>query len=184
MSKTTLKDLKARRSIRAYKSEQIKDEDLDAILEAGTYAASGMGAQSAVLVAVQNKTTVSKLQKLNAEVLNALLQKRGSAPDPKAKPFYGAPTVINVLVDKKGITPEQDGALAAGNLLNAAAALGIGSCWINRAKEVFESDEGKALLKKWGLKGDYIGIAHIILGYAADEPKAAARKAGNIVKIK
>jgi nitroreductase len=175
MGKGTLKDLKTRRSIRSYKADQITDEELDAILEAGTYAASGMGAQSAVIVAVQNKTTISKLQKLNAEVDG----------DPKGKPFYGAPTVLNVLVDKKGVTPEQDGILAMANLMNAAAALGVGSCWINRAKEVFATDEGKALIKKWGLKGDYTGVAHLLLGYAeGDVPKAAPRKAGNIVKVK
>jgi nitroreductase len=175
MSKGTLKDLKTRRSIRAYKADLITDEELDAILEAGTYAASGMGAQSAVFVAVQNKTVISKLQKLNAAVLD----------DPKAKPFYGAPTVVNVLVDKKGVTPEQDGILAMGNLMNAAAALGVGSCWINRAKEVFETDDGKALIKKWGLKGDYIGVAHLLLGYPeGDVPKAAPRKEGNIIKVK
>ncbi|GHU68693.1 diguanylate cyclase [Spirochaetia bacterium] len=175
MSKDTLKDLKARRSIRSYKADQITNEELDAILEAGTYAASGMGEQSAVLVSVQDKAVIAQLEKLNADVLK----------DPSAKPFYGAPTVINVLVDKKGVTPKEDGVLAIGNLLNAAAALGVGSCWINRAKEVFDTDEGKALIGKWGLKGDYEGIAHVILGYVAgDVPKAAPRKAGNVVKVK
>jgi nitroreductase len=173
MSKSTLKDLKSRRSIRAYKPEQIKDEELDAILEAGTYAASGMGSQSAVIVAVQNKTLINKIQKLNAEVLK----------DPKAKTFYGAPTVLTVLVDKTKPTPVEDGNLVIGNILNAAAALGIGSCYIYRAKEVFASPEGQELLKKWGLSKNYAGVGHVTLGYAAEEPKAAARKAGYIIKI-
>jgi nitroreductase len=172
---STLKDLKNRRSIRAFKPDQIKDEDLDAILEAGTYAPSGGGQQAAVIVVVQNKATVSKLEELNAEVLK----------NPKAKPFFGAPSVLAVLADKSKVTPLQDGALVMGNLMNAAHALGIGSCWIHRAKEVFESGDGKALLEKWGLRGDYTGIGFCILGYAGgDAPKAAARKEGYIIRDK
>ncbi|MDR1421028.1 MAG: nitroreductase [Treponema sp.] len=172
--KTTLADLTARRSIRAYKPEQITDEELDAILEAGTYAPSGMGTQSAVMVVVQNGALISKLEKLNAAVLE----------DPGAKPFYGAPTVVNVLVDKTQVTPGQDGDLVMGNLMNAAAALGVGSCWINRAREVFESAEGKALLKEWGLdEKKYLGIAHCVLGYPAESPEAKPRKAGYIIKV-
>jgi nitroreductase len=175
--KSTLKDLKNRRSIRAFKSEQIKDEELDAILEAGTYAPSGGGAQSAVIVVVQNKSVISKLQKLNAEVLK----------DPKKKPFYGAPTVLPVLANKtaRPTTYVEDGSLALGNLMNAAYALGVGSCWIHRAKEVFQSDDGKALLKKWGLTDDYEGIGFCILGYADGEtPKAKPRKEGYIIRTK
>jgi nitroreductase len=171
---STIDDLKKRRSIRAYKPEQIKDKELDAILEAGTYAPSGMGSQSAVMVAVQNKDVIAKIEKLNAEVLK----------DPNAKPFYGAPTVVNVLVDKTKPTPHEDGTLVIGNLLNAAASLGIGSCYVYRAREVFESAGGKALLKEWGVAGDYTGIGHVTLGYSAEEPKAAPRKEGYIIKVK
>jgi nitroreductase len=171
--KSTLKDLKGRRSIRAYKPEQITDEELDAILEAGTWAPTGMGSQGAVIVAVQNKTTINKIQKLNAEVLK----------DPTAKPFYGAPTVVTVFVDKTKSTPIENGSLIIGNLLNAAYALGVGSCYINRAKEVFETDEGKALSKKWKLSDSYSAVGHVILGYAAETPKPAARKKGYIIKV-
>jgi nitroreductase len=171
--KGTLKDLKTRRSVRAYTAEQITDEELDAILEAGTYAPSGKNSQSAVMVVVQNKAVISKLEKLNAAVLK----------NPKAKPFFGAPTVVNVLVDKTQATPLQDASLVVGNLMNAAAALGIGSCWINRAKEVFETGEGRALLKKWGLdEKKYVGVAHCILGRPAEKPQATPRKAGYIIK--
>jgi nitroreductase len=171
--KSTLKDLKTRRSIRAYQAEQITAEELDAILEAGTYAPSGKASQSAVMVVVQNKTLISKLEKLNAAVLK----------DPAAKPFHGAPTVVNVLVDMTQATPIQDASLVMGNLMNAAAALGVGSCWINRAKEVFETGEGRALLKKWGLdEKKYAGVAHCILGYPAEKPEAKPRKAGYIIK--
>jgi nitroreductase len=174
MSKTTLKDLKARRSIRAYKSEQIKDDELDAILEAGTWAPTGRGSQGVVIVAVQNKTVISKIQKLNAGVLN----------DPKAKPFYDAPTVLNIFVDKSKSTPMENGNLVIGNLLIAAYAVGVGSCYVYRAKEVFASDEGQALVKKWGLSKDFEAVGHVLLGYAAEEPKAAARKEGYIIKVK
>jgi nitroreductase len=174
MSKSTLEDLKARRSVRAYKGEQIKKDELDAILEAGTWAASGMGRQPAVIVAVQNQAVIEKIQKLNADVLN----------DPSAKPFYGAPTVVNVLVDTtKAATPVEDGNLVIGNLLNAAAALGIASCYVYRAKEVFESEGGKALLKEWGLATGYVAVGHVLLGYGAESPKPAPRKEEFIIKI-
>ncbi|MDR1948901.1 MAG: nitroreductase family protein [Spirochaetaceae bacterium] len=172
--KATLKDLKGRRSIRAYKPEQITDEDLDAILEAGTWAPTGMGCQGVVIVAVQNTTIINKIQKLNAAVLE----------DPKAKPFYGAPTVITVFVDKTKPTPIENGNLVIGNLLNAAHALGVGSCYIYRAKEVFETEEGKSFLKKWKLSGDYTAVGHVLLGYAAETPKPAARKDGYIIKVR
>jgi nitroreductase len=174
MSKTTLKDLKNRRSIRAYKPEQITDEELDAILEAGTWAPTGMGCQGVVIVAVQNKTVINKIQKLNAEVLK----------NPKAKPFYGAPTVLNIFVDKTKPTPVENGNLVIGNLVNAAYAVGVGSCYIYRAREVFASDEGKGLAKKWGLSPDYEAVGHVLLGYAAEEPQAKPRKADYIIKIK
>jgi nitroreductase len=127
-----------------------------------------------VIVAVQNKALINKLQKLNAAVLE----------DPKAKPFYGAPTVVNVFVDKTKPTPIENGNLVIGNLLNAASALGLGSCYIYRAKEVFESDEGRALLKKWKLSDDYGAVGHVLLGYAAETPKPAARKKGYIIKVR
>jgi nitroreductase len=176
MSKSTLKDLKTRRSIRSYKPEQITNEELDQILEAGTWAPTGGGSQSPVIVAVQNKATINKLQKLNAEVLQ----------NPKLKPFYGAPTVLAVLVDKSKPTPVEDGSLVLGNLQNAAWALGVDSCWIHRAKQVFESEEGKELLKKWKLdENAYVGVGFCLLGYAeGPRPKPAARKEGYIIKVK
>ncbi|MDR1302146.1 MAG: nitroreductase [Treponema sp.] len=171
--KSTLEDLKNRRSIRAYKPEQITDEELNTILEAGTWAASGHGAQSAVIVVVQDKALMAQLEDLNAQVLK----------NPDAKPFYGAPTVLAVLVDKTKPTPLEDGSLVLGNLMIAAYAIGVSSCWINRAKQVFEFEEGKALLKKWGLSEHYEGVGFCILGYAAGEvPKPAARKEGYIIR--
>ena len=169
----TLQTLKNRRSVRSYLPEQIKDEELQQILEAGIYAPTGMGAQSPILVAVQDKETIAYLSKLNAAVM-------GSTSDP----FYGAPTVVVVLADRSRGTCVEDGSLVIGNMLNAAASLGVGSCWIHRAKEVFDSPEGKSLLEKWGIQGDYVGVGNCILGYAKGEvPAAKLRKENYIYRV-
>ena len=169
----TLNTLKTRRSVRAYLPEQIKEEELRQILEAGEYAPTGMGAQSPVMVAVQDPETIRLLSRLNAAVM-------GNSGDP----FYGAPTVIVVLADKNRGTCVEDGSLVMGNLMNAAASLGVASCWIHRAREVFESAEGKALLEKWGLSQDYIGVGNCILGYAAGPvPEAKPRKDNYVIRV-
>ena len=165
-----LKTLTERRSCRSYKSDPIPAEILDQILEAGTYAASGMGRQSAIMIAVTDKKTRDQLSGMNAAVM-------GSAADP----FYGAPVVIVVLADRSVGNYLYDGSLVMGNLMNAAHALGIASCWIHRAKEEFESDEGKAILKELGIEGDYEGIGHCILGYAAQESNPAAPRKENFI---
>lgn len=166
----TLKNLTERRSCRSYKPDPVPAEILDRILEAGTYAASGMGRQSAIMIAVTDKKTRDQLSKMNADVM-------GAATDP----FYGAPVVIVVLADRSVGTYLYDGSLVMGNLMNAAHALGIASCWIHRAKEEFDSDEGKAILKELGIEGDYEGIGHCILGYAAQEEKPAAPRKDNFI---
>ncbi|QAT43185.1 nitroreductase [Aminipila luticellarii] len=170
--KSTLQDLKTRRSCRKYRVEQIKEEELNEILEAGTYAPSGMGAQSPVIVAVQNREIIRKLSKMNAQIAGVDMD-----------PFYGAPTVIIVLADRKTVTYVEDGSLVLGNLMNAAHAIGIGSCWIHRAKEEFESPEGKELLKVWGLGEDYVGIGHCILGYEQDTGSAKPRKSDFVIRV-
>lgn len=165
--------IKTRRSIRKYKSDMVPKEIIDKIVEAGTYAATGMGQQSPIILAVTNKEVRDKLSKWNADIM-------GTDTDP----FYGAPVVLVVLADKNRPTAVYDGSLVMANLMLEAHDLGIGSCWIHRAKEEFESEEGKALLKKWGVEGDYIGVGHCILGYAKDEPKPAApRKEGYVVRV-
>ena len=155
-----------RRSIRKYRKEQISRSELDAILEAGKCAPSGKNQQSAIMVAVQDAETVATLSRLNAKAWG------NSGIDP----FYGAPTVIVVLCRSDSPYIREDGSLVMGNLMNAAHALVIGSCWINRAREVFDTDEGKALLKKWGIDGEYIGVGHCILGYPAENPELKPRK--------
>ena len=170
----TLHILKTRRSVRAYQDRQISDKELDAILEAGTYAPTGMNQQSPVMVVVQDKEAIDYMEQLNAAVMGR----------PDAKPFYGAPTVVVVLADGNNYNWLRDGSLVMGNLMNAAASLGVGSCWINRAMEVFDSPEGKELLKKWGLSENYRGIGNCILGYAEGSvPPPKPRKADYIRRV-
>ena len=169
----TLKTLTERRSCRSYRPDPVPAEILDQILEAGTYAATGMGRQSPIMIAVTDKDTRDHLSRMNAAVM-------GATNDP----FYGAPVVIIVLADRDIGTYLYDGSLVMGNLMNAAHALGIASCWIHRAKEEFDSAEGKAILKALGIEGNYEGIGHCILGYAASGIKAAApRKEKYIYRI-
>ncbi|MBQ3086872.1 MAG: nitroreductase [Clostridia bacterium] len=170
----TLSDLKARRSVRQYKPEQIEETLLDQVLEAGTYAPTGMNRQSPLIVAVQDNQTIATLRRMNAQIMG----------NPDSDPFYGAPTVLVVFADKNVRTYREDGSLVIGNLCNAAYALGLGSCWIHRAKEEFETEEGKELMRKWGVGPQYEGIGHCILGYPESIPETKPRKDGYIIKIK
>jgi nitroreductase len=171
----TLNTLLNRRSIRKFKSEQITDEALNAVLEAGRYAPSGANMQSAVFIVVQDKATIEKHAKMNAAVMG----KEG------LDPYYGAPTLIHVLCEKDKVTPLEDGALAIGNMMNAAWSLGLGACWVHRTKQMFESAEGKEILKELGLTGDYVGVGTCILGYPDGEtPKAAPRKENAVYYVK
>ena len=169
-----IRNLMNRRSIRSYEARQIPDELLDIVLSAGIHAPSGMNTQGVRLVAVRDPETVALMSKLNGAVMGI-----------DSDPFYGAPCVVVVVAD-----PElyggwvEDGALTLGNMMNAAHALGLGSCWIHRARQVFDSPEGKALLRKWGLPEHLRGVGNCILGYPASEhPNPAPRKDGRIVKI-
>ena len=169
----TLNTLKNRRSCRNFKPGLIEDEKLKAIIEAGTYAATGMGKQSPVIIAVTDQELRDKISASNSGILGVDFD-----------PFYGAPEFIIVLADKDVPTYVYDGSLVMGNLMNAAESLGVASCWIHRAKEEFETDEYKALLKSLGIEGNYEGIGHLALGYAASEPAAAApRKSGYVYYV-
>ena len=165
-------DLLTRRSVRKYTDRQVEDEKLDKVLTAGLYAPTGMNNQAPVMVAVRDKATRDKLSRMNAAVMGA-----------SGDPFYGAPCVIVVLSDPERMTWVEDGSLVLGNLMNAAHSLGLGSCWIHRAKECFDTPEGKALLRTWGVPESYRGVGNCILGYAAEEPEAKPRKSGRIIKI-
>lgn len=163
-----------RRSTKKFKPEQIKEEELQQILQAGTYAANGQGKQAGKIVVVQDPETREKLRAMNAAVMGR----------PDIDPFYGAPTVLVVLADSQVRTWVEDGSLVIGNMLLAAASLGVGACWIHRAREEFDSPEGKALLQQWGVPETYRGVGHCILGYAAAEPlPAKVRKADFVVRV-
>ncbi len=167
-----IQNMITRRSIKKYKPDRVPREMLDQILKAGTYAACGMGRQSPIIIAVTDKTVRDELSALNAKVMGA-----------SGDPFYGAPAVLIVLADKSIPTHVYDGSLVMGNLMNAAHALGLGSCWIHRAKETFELPEGKALLNKLGITGDYEGIGNCIVGYPAEKKEAKPRKENYIYYI-
>ncbi len=174
MENVVLKVLEERRSVRSYQNKQVEKEALDAILRAGTYAATGMNRQSPIIVAVQDAETVKLLSSMNASAMG----REGSDP------FYGAPTVVIVLADPNVRTYVEDGSLVIGNMMNAAFSLGVDSCWIHRAKEMFACDEGKALLKKWGIEGEYVGIGNLILGYReGDLPAVRPRKENYIYYV-
>lgn len=164
--------LKTRRCIRKYKPQQVSDADLDAVLEAGLYAPSGVNAQKTVMVAVRDKQTRDQLSRMNAAVMGG-----------KGDPFYGAPCVIVVLSDPERFTWLEDGSLVMGQLMLAAKAQGLGSCWIHRAQEMFDSPEGKALLKKWGLPETMKGVGNCILGYPDEDPAPKPRLEGRIIKV-
>lgn len=171
----TLKVLESRRSCRHFiPDKMVSEEDLQAIMKAGTYAPTGMGKQSPIIIAVTNKEVRDRLSKENAQIMGT-----------NSDPFYGAPVVLIVLANKAMPTYKYDGSLVMGNLLNAAESLGLGSIWIHRAKEEFESDFGKKMLADLGITGDYEGIGHCAIGYAAEPAKAAApRKEDYVYYIK
>ena len=168
----TLKVLETRRSCRAYKPELIEEEKLQTIIRAGMYAATGMGKQSPIIIAVTNKDLRDRLSAMNAKIMG-----QGKGFDP----FYGAPELLIVLADKSVPTYIYDGSLVMGNMMNAAEDIGVAGCWIHRAKEEFESEEGKKILKDLGIEGDYEGIGHLVLGYAASPAKEAAPRKENYV---
>ena len=166
----TLKVLESRRSCRNFKSDMVPEDILEKIIKAGTYAATGMGKQSPIIIAVTNKEMRDKISAKNAEIM-------GAAKDP----FYNAPVILIVLAKKDVSTHVYDGSLVLGNLMNAAEDLGVASIWIHRAKEEFEDDFGKEILKELGITEEYEGIGHCALGYAAEPARPAAPRKENYV---
>lgn len=169
-----LQALKERRSVRKYKADMVPQELIDQVIDAGLYAASGHGTQEVIIVAVTNEEVRDKLAQMNREILGT-----------NSDSFYGAPVVLVVLGPKSNKLTPYDGSLVMGNLMQAAHAVGLGNCWINRAKEEFDSEEGKQLLKEWGIEGEYEGVGHCILGYTdGTVPQAAPRKANRVFYVK
>ena len=170
---SVIDSLQSRTSIKKYIDTQISDEELDTILEAGKYAPTGRNRQSPVMVAIRDRDTVKRLSKMNAEIL-------GSESDP----FYGAPCVVVVFADMSVSTGFEDACLVMGNLMNSAHAIGVGSCWIHRAREMFSSDEGRALMREWGLSENYVGVGNCVLGYRdGDMPAVRPRKENYVIKV-
>ncbi|MCI8326775.1 MAG: nitroreductase family protein [Lachnospiraceae bacterium] len=168
--------MKTRRSIRKYKPDMIPQEVLDKIIEAGIYAASARGHQNAIIIQITNRELRDQIAKMNCEI--------GGWED-GFDPFYGAPAMLIVLAKKDWANRVYDGSLVMGNLMLAAHELGIGSCWIHRAKEEFETEWGRELLKSLGIKEEYEGIGHCALGFVEGEyPMAPARKENRVYYIK
>lgn len=166
-----IKTLCSRASCKKFKPQPVSDADLQSVIEAGLRAPSGMNKQSPIIVAIRDQDTVRKLAKLNA------LGREG------LDTFYGAPTVLIVLADRAAGTYLYDGSLTMGNLLNAAHSIGLGACWIHRAKEVFDSEEGKALLKEWGVEGDYEGVGNCVIGYPDMELQTKPIREGRVFYV-
>ncbi len=170
-----LEAIKNRRSIRKFKPDMVGQDKIDQIVEAGLYAASGMGKQATKIIIVKNKAFRDKLSAVNGKIMGL---------SEGTDPFYGAPIVLIVLADKDWFTGIYDGSLVMGNMMLAAHALGVGSCWIHRAKEEFEMPEYKNLLKSLGIEGNWEGIGHCILGYTDGiEPNLPPRKADRVYTI-
>ena len=171
----TLKVLETRRSCRKFVTDKmVSDEEIKAIVKAGTYAATGRGLQSPIILVVTNKELRDKLSAENARIMGVDFD-----------PFYGAPVIIIVLADKNVATYKYDGSLVMGNMLNAAASLGLGSLWVHRAKEEFEGELGRKILADFGIQGDYEGIGHCVIGYAKEPaPEAAPRKDNYVYYVK
>ena len=167
-----IENLVERRSVRKYTSAPVPQNLIDEVLRAGTYAPTGYNRQSPIIIAVTDKKLRDRISKINAETVGI-----------EGDPFYSAPVVLIVLADRKVPTYVYDGSLVMGNMLNAAHSLGLGSCWINRAKETFNTDEGKAILRELGIEGDYEGVGNCILGYAdGPAPETKPRKDGYLIK--
>lgn len=169
-----IKAIMERRSVRSYKSDPVPRELVDQVAAAGTWAPTAMGAQSPIILAVTDRQTRDMLSRINAEIMGGKL----------SDPFYGAPAVLAVLADKSRPNHIYDGTLVMADLMLAAHSLGLGSCWIHRAKETFERPEGKELLRRLGVEGEYEGIGYCALGYTdGPVPKAAPRKEHYIYHI-
>ena len=164
------KNLIERRSIRKYNNTKVSHDLIEQIVRAGQFAPSGMNRQIYAFVVVEDEGLVARLSKMNADAMNS-----------SSDPFYGAKSLIIVFADTNAPTYLYDGALAMGNLMNAANALGVDSCWIHRAKEVFETPEGKEMKKTWGLPESYEGIGHCILGYREEEPGERAQRTSKVI---
>ena len=172
MENDVLKAIKERRSIRRFKADQITDEELKTVLEAGTWAATGHGTQKPFIVAVQNTETCAQLRRMNAEVMGV-----------ESDPYYGAPTIVIVLAPCDEVNSVKDGSLILGNMMLAAHSIGLGSCWINRVDKMVDYDEVKELMKSWHLPEGLTGVGSLALGYPDGEPHAAKPRKDDYARV-
>ncbi len=173
MDNEVLKAIRERRSIRRYLPDQIKEEELKAVLEAGTWAPTGKGTQDPVIIAVQDPELCAVLRRLNAEAWGR----------PDIDPYYGAPTIILVFSKSDNSNCVKDGSLVIGNILLAAHSIGLGACWINRCKEMFESEEGRRIAPQLGIPEEYEGVGSVSLGYIAHAAPAPRPRKTDYYKI-
>jgi len=180
MKKEAIEVLRHRRSIRKYKTQQITKEELDMVLELATYAPTSRGLQCPVIVSVQDKETVELLSLMNRKILSDIT---GKSVEEIGDPYFGAPTIVLVFAPNTASMYIEDGSAVLTQMVLAAYAAGLGSCWINRERQMFELEEGKELMKKWGLGSEYVGIGGVSLGYAdCEHPEAKERKDGYVIR--
>lgn len=172
MENEVLKAIKERRSIRRFKSDQITDEELKTVLEAGTWAATGHGTQEPFIIAVQNPEICAQLRKMNAEIMGV-----------ESDPYYGAPTIVIVLAPESNVNGVKDVSLILGNMMLAAHSIGLASCWINREDGMFASEEGKKLMKDWNLPEGLMGVGALALGYASAHPHTVKTRKEDYYRI-
>lgn len=172
MENEVFKAIKERRSIRRFKKEQVSDELLNTVLEAGTWAPTGMGTQDPFIVAVQDERQKAILSGINAEIMGA-----------KSDPFYGAPTQVYVFAPASNPNNVKDGSLVLGSMMLAAHSIGLGSCWINRVDKMVDYDEVKELMKSWHLPEGLMGVGYLALGYPDGEPHAAKPRKNDYARV-
>lgn len=172
MDNEVLKAIRERRSIRRYKTEQVTDEELKTVLEAGTWAATGYGSQEPYIVAVQNQKIIEQLVAMNAEIMGVT-----------SNPYYGAPTIVLVFAPADNPNHERDGSLILGNMMLAAHSIGLASCWINRVDKMTERDEMKELMKEWGLPEALVGVGSLALGYASSHPRSIKERKADYYRV-
>lgn len=176
MTNETLQTLKNRRSCRAFKPDAVSDEILNAVLEAGTWAPNAWDKQSAGIIAIRDEASRAMLTHLSHELA---VEAGEDTPDP----LYGAPVVVLVTADKESESGLEDGTLVAGNIMNAAASVGLGSCWVNTARKIMEMPIGKAMLLKWGVENEVTGVAFVVLGWPAEKPETPKPRKENYIRI-
>lgn len=172
MENEVLKCIRTRRSIRRYKKEQITDEELNTVLEAGTWAPTSKGLQLPFIIAVQKPELIAQLVRMNAEIMGVT-----------SNPYYDAPTLVFVFAPIEYGKGLQDGSCVLENMMLAAHSIGLGSCWINREIEMFKTEEGLQLMKDWGLPDGLMGIGALSLGYPASVPPSVKARKADYCKI-